>query len=477
MREGVFLRLTVRTRIAVDLIAAVSLSMILVGFATLAATGQLLRNGGQDALDQWAASLAAQVGRMRVPGRTLDHPDNRVLLRSLLSDEVFGGRTASVVVRSAGGAEAWRIDAPVGDDALIARVGVSGGGTLVLSLENAPGEEAVSALARLLLGLIMGSVALVSFIAWWLLSRSVGQPVARLIQSVEKVRTDATELPPLGEAGSELAALHKAIERMRLRSERARADLGERHEALQQAHDDLLTAKRATQRAEHLAGVGRLAAGVAHEVGNPLSALLGFVQLLRDGRIPEAKQAEVLERLEAELLRIRDIIGSLLTYARPARPTLTPVILRRVVEPTVALVHADRAFRSVEVRVELPAQLPAVLADEGGLRQVLVNLCLNAAEAASEGEDAVVSISARSDEKTVTLAVEDSGGGIDKSLGETIFEPFVTTKEVGRGTGLGLSVCQGIVQSWDGKLLASNSSTLGGARFELQLQRAQGGSP
>ena len=465
------MRWTVRTRIAVDLIAAVSISMIAVGFATLLAAKQLLNNNGAEMTEQLASSLAAQISRMRVAERSLDHPDNSVLLQSFLAGEVFAGRHVELTVRSVAGRVAWQLKNPVGDDPLEARVAIGGGGTLVLRMANEPGKEAVGSLTELLLSLILGSVVLVSLISWWLLSRSVGKPVARLIEAVELVKTDAAELPPLGEAGSELAALHKAIDRMRLRSEHERLELGERHAALQVAHDDLLKAKRVAQRAEHLAGVGRLAAGIAHEVGNPLSALLGFVQLLRTGRIPEDKQTEVLERLESELERIRGIIGGLLTYARPARPTLTAVDVRRVVEPTVALVHADKSFRAVAIETSFEDRLPLVLCDEGGLRQVLVNLCLNAAEACQNQVGSQVVVSAKRDGDRVVLAVDDSGPGILPDVMNTLFEPFVTTKEVGKGTGLGLSVCQGIVQSWDASL-SVGPSELGGARFEVSMALA-----
>ncbi len=450
--------------------------MIAVGFATLFAARQLLVNTGEDLTGQLASSLAAQVGRMRVAGRSLDHPDNRILLESFLSQDVFAGRAVQLQVRSSGGALAWALKQDIGSEPLEARTPIAGGGTLVLRMANTPGREAVSALTEFLLALILGSVVLVSVIGWWLLSRSVGKPVARLIEAVERVETAATELPPLGEAGSELAALHKAIDRMRLRSETERRELGERHEALQEAHDELLQAKRVAQRAEHLAGVGRLAAGIAHEVGNPLSALLGFVQLLRTGRIPEDKQAEVLDRLENELERIRGIVGGLLTYARPARPTLTAVDLRRVIEPTVALVHADKAFRAVTIEQEIAADLPLALCDEGGLRQVLVNLCLNAAEACQNKEGSRVLVTAKLEAGRVVLAVDDSGPGVSQDVTETLFEPFVTTKEVGKGTGLGLSVCQGIVQSWDGELSVAVSD-LGGARFEVNMAKAVSEAP
>ena len=462
------MRWTVRTRIAVDLIAAVSLSMIVVGFATLLAARQLLNNNGAEMTEQLASSLAAQISRMRASGRSLAHPDNRLILESFLGDEVFAGRNVELTVRSVSGQVAWQLKNPVGEEPLSAHVAIAGGGTLVLRMANEPGREAVGSLTELLLSLILGSVVLVSLISWWLLSRSVGKPVARLIEAVERVKTDAAELPPLGEAGSELAALHKAIDRMRLRSEQARLELGERHTALQSAHDDLLKAQRVAQRAEHLAGVGRLAAGIAHEVGNPLSALLGFVQLLRSGRIPDDQQTEVLERLESELERIRGIIGGLLTYARPARPTLTAVDVRRVIEPTVALVRADKSFRAVAIEMEVDERLPQVLCDEGGLRQVLVNLCLNAAEACQNQEGSQVIVSASRVDDRVIVAVDDSGPGVSTSVESTLFEPFVTTKDVGKGTGLGLSVCQGIVQSWDASL-SVGVSRLGGARFEVSI--------
>ena len=179
----------------------------------------------------------------------------------------------------------------------------------------------------------------------------------------------------------------------------------------------------------------------------------------------------MLDRLESELERIREIVGGLLTYARPARPTLTAVDIYRVVEPTAALVHADKSFRAVAIDIQIEDQLPQVLCDEGGLRQVLVNLCLNAAESCQNQEGSRVVVSASKRDGRVVLAVDDSGPGISTQVAATLFEPFVTTKEVGKGTGLGLSVCQGIVQSWDADL-SVHQSDLGGARFEVSMALA-----
>ncbi len=463
------MRFTVRTRIALDLFAAVALSMVIVVIGTLFIGRQVLWENAQIQTDRLASTLAAQIAAQRVPGQLLSSAGNRARLGVLLAPAVFEGNEVELSVRDRFGQEVWRLQGSLGPRPIVIKKPVPGGGMLRVRLSTNLTNLTLDKLTRTLLLLSLGNVVLVTLLAWWLLNRSVAAPVGRLINAVEQLQSEADEFPTLPGMGTELVALQTAIERMRFRMELARGELERRHIELQQAHDDLLTAQKVAERAEHLAGVGRLAAGIAHEVGNPLAALVGFVQLLSSERIPESKKQEVHERLERELNRIGEIIGRLLAYARPAREAMGPVDVAESVRSAAELVRADRVYRTVDLELALDDKTGPVTAEPNALRQVLVNLLLNAAEAMESMERGRVRVTIRPERRHLLLIVEDSGPGIPSEIRSEIFEPFFTTREVGKGTGLGLSVCHGLVRGWGGDIRVDGSE-LGGARFEVELR-------
>ena len=462
------MRFTVRSRIALDLFAAVALSMVIVVIGTLFVGRQLLWENAQIQTDRLASTLAAQVAAQRVPGQLLSSAANRKRLGVLLAPAVFEGTEVELSIRDRFGQEVWRLQGSLGPRPIVISKAIRGGGILRVRLSASLTHLTLDKLTRTLLLLSLGILILVTLLAWWLLNRSVAAPVGRLIHAVEQLQSEADEFPTLPGMGTELVALQTAIERMRFRMDLARGELERRHVELQQAHDDLLTAQKVAERAEHLAGVGRLAAGIAHEVGNPLAALVGFVQLLSNDRIPEAKKKEVHERLEKELNRIGEIIGRLLAYARPAREAVVAVDAAESARSAAELVRADRVFRTVDLELELDEKVMTVRAEPNALRQVLVNLLLNAAEAMEDLERGTVRVGLVARRRHALLYVEDSGPGIPSELRHEIFEPFFTTREVGKGTGLGLSVCHGLVRGWGGDIRLGTSS-LGGARFEVEL--------
>jgi len=468
------MRFTVRTRIALDLFAAVALSMVIVVIGTLLVGRQVLWENAQVQTDRLASTLAAQIAAQRVPGQLLSSAGNRARLGVLLAPAVFEGGEVELSVRDRFGQEVWRLQGSLGPQPIVISKGVPGGGALRVRLSTNLTNMTLDKLTRTLLLLSLGNVILVTLLAWWLLNRSVAAPVGRLIHAVEQVQSEADEFPTLPGMGTELVALQTAIERMRFRMDLARGELERRHVELQQAHHDLLTAQKVAQRAEHLAGVGRLAAGIAHEVGNPLAALVGFVQLLSSDRIPEAKKKDVHERLEKELNRISEIIGRLLAYARPAKEALGPVDVAESARSAAELVRADRVYRTVDLELELQEEVGLALAEPNALRQVLVNLLLNAAEAMESQERGRVRVILLASQGHLLLVVEDSGPGIPAEIQSEIFDPFFTTREVGKGTGLGLSVCHGLVRGWGGDIRVGRSE-LGGARFEVELRGSLAG--
>jgi signal transduction histidine kinase len=225
---------------------------------------------------------------------------------------------------------------------------------------------------------------------------------------------------------------------------------------LREANRRLRETRAGLERAERLASVGRLAAGVAHEVGNPMGAILAFAELVaRDPGLSPTSHGQ-LERLLREGERVRRILRQLLDLARPVRLERRPLDLAQAARDAVALVAAQRRYRDVAFEVLAEPGLPLALADDGAVQQVLGNLLLNAAEAASGVTGALVRVelgraalrrrqgepSAEARERSapdaVACRVLDNGCGIAEEDRERVFDPFFTTRAQGEGTGLGL---------------------------------------
>ncbi len=214
-------------------------------------------------------------------------------------------------------------------------------------------------------------------------------------------------------------------------------------------------------RSEKLAGIGRLAAGVAHEINNPLGVILGYAKLLR--KRADGTLAEDLRVVEEEALRARDIVSGLLDLSRPLPAPTEQVDLRALADEVISRLGEARLLEGVEVSVEGEASAPG---HREKLRQVLVNLVRNAAEASGPGGR--VSIRIVEQEGAAELSVEDTGPGMPEEVRARLFEPFFTTRP--RGTGLGLAVSRAIARAHGGELAASVPGGQG-ARFALTLPR------
>ena len=229
--------------------------------------------------------------------------------------------------------------------------------------------------------------------------------------------------------------------------------------------------------AEKMATIGALAAGVAHEINNPLTAISGFAEGLRRrlGRIENRVEPEVYEdfreytdTIVQECLRCRDIVQTLLTFSRPVVTSLWPVDLNRCVNDTPFLLkHHFKAQQNIMVRTDLAPQLPMILGDESQLKQVIINLVTNAFDAVGEG-GRIHLVTRRRGGGGVELLVEDTGCGIAAELQEKLFEPFFTTKPVGKGIGIGLSTCYAIVKHHQGEITVTSEEGKG-ACFRVSL--------
>ncbi len=218
--------------------------------------------------------------------------------------------------------------------------------------------------------------------------------------------------------------------------------------------------------AEKMATVGTLAAGVAHEINNPLTAISGFAEGLkrRIGRIEKKIEPddrddfkEYIDTIIKECCRCRDIVQTLLTFSRPVSSSRTPVDINQCVTDTLFILkHLFKERHDLTVETMLVDNLPMIMGDESQLKQVIINLLTNAVDATAEGGAIVVHTRIK-EGRGVQLIVQDSGDGIPPEVIDKLFEPFFTTKPVGKGIGIGLSTCYTIVNSHEGEITVEST--------------------
>jgi signal transduction histidine kinase len=236
---------------------------------------------------------------------------------------------------------------------------------------------------------------------------------------------------------------------------------------LMERERSLKSAQLALLQSEKMAAVGTLSAGLAHEVKNPLSAVLGYAQLSKR----KLEQPEVikqhLDTIENETRRCNEIISNLMQFSRQEKGEFTDVTVNGVVEKSVGIVDHQLGLNNVHVNMELAPDIPEIIGNPNQLQQVLMNLAINAQQAMAP-DGGTVDIVTYCDDEKVYISVSDTGPGINEEVAKKIFEPFYTTKAAGEGTGLGLSVTYGIIQDHKGDIRVERADS-GGARFVIEL--------
>jgi len=303
----------------------------------------------------------------------------------------------------------------------------------------------------------------------YLLGRTVVKPVLRLRAFTAKVAAGHLEERLEVEGPAEIAglvadfnAMTEALQESRALSEAQIASLEDANARLQQTREELI-------RSEKMASVGHLAAGMAHEIGNPLGAMVGYLELLR-GELPAGKARELAERAAAESGRIDHLVRDLLDYAAPNTEEATPLDAAGVLVEARDLVAQQGGFGEIEVVDELPSTLPETIISRHKLLQVCVNLLLNARDACGSGGR--ITLAGGGQISGVWLAVSDDGAGMSEQTAHHIFDPFFTTKDPGKGRGLGLAVCQRIVAEAGGRIEV-RSAPGAGSTFTIHLPRVQ----
>lgn len=333
------------------------------------------------------------------------------------------------------------------------------------------GQGAVSPGLGLVLTFTLGSATLVGLFGYTLLRRRLIQPVQALQEVTQRIAGGDFGVTSSVDGSRELADLAGALNVLSLSLASYRQRTRAQVDSLESANAELQQVQEELIRSAKLASVGRLAAGIAHEVGNPLTAVLGYTELLAAGVGDPELEADLLQRTRKEVDRIHGIIRDLLDYARPHTGERVDTVVADLLNEAAHTVQVLPAFREIQVLVTLGPGLPLLHVEQGKVHQVLVNLLLNAADAI-DGRAGVIELSATRDGDHVRLVCADSGPGIPPAVLPKVFEPFFTTKEAGKGTGLGLALCQRMVESQGGWIQARNHPQ-GGAVIEMGLP-AQG---
>jgi signal transduction histidine kinase len=221
---------------------------------------------------------------------------------------------------------------------------------------------------------------------------------------------------------------------------------------LEKSHRELAEAQAQLIQTEKLASVGQLAAGVAHEINNPLGTIVLYSHLLLK-QIQEADPArDDIQFIIAEAERCRNIVGSLLNFARQGKLVLGEVRANELAEPIVAMLRRREDFEAIDMQLQVDESLPPLHVDADQMKQVLLNLAINACEAMPDGGTLRIHIRPAETPREVEIRVEDTGTGIPKENLGRLFTPFFTTKQIGKGTGLGLPIAYGIVKLHHGRI-------------------------
>jgi signal transduction histidine kinase len=339
-------------------------------------------------------------------------------------------------------------------------------------------------------------VAVFTAFGAYLLRRRLVLPLQRLAGAARAIADGASGARVPVDGAAEAADVAAAFNDMTEALEGRTGELEKAVLDLRQSNESLRSARAGLARAERLAAVGRLAAGVAHEVGNPMGALLGFMDMAqRDGEISAASRRH-LGRAAKEGERVRSILRQLLDFSRPPRSTLEAVDLFALCEETADLVRAQRRYAGISIEVASEGSPPPAFADASGVAQIVLNLLLNAADALGSGHrdpvirlivrpaalhvragEGVAAAEGRRQFDAVACVVRDNGPGVAEEDQERIFDPFFTTKAPGEGTGLGLSNAARFAEEFGGSLELAATPPEGGAEFVLRLPSAEGASP
>jgi two-component system NtrC family sensor kinase len=381
-------------------------------------------------------------------------------------------------------------------------------GALQLEATLADVRQSLAGSQKLLLFYILLDILILVVFGAYLFSKLVVKPVQRLVQTAESFQ-EGDVIPDVS-AGeqNELGKLSQALNAMLQRLAENKQELRQHISSLEQANLELQRVQQEVIFSEKLASVGRLAAGIAHEIGNPIGIVLGYLELLQRKDIDEGERLELVGRMGNEIQRVNQTIRQLLDFSRPTSNERRAISVHPLIQETLEVLDHQMRKKDIKVILELEARTDVVFANPDQLKQVFLNLMVNAADAMEATHDrqqggelhvrtrdsteehltqersAGQPLRRRTDPVTadyshlrrsgitpgegwLQIQFADTGVGIPEENQKRVFDPFFTTKEVGKGTGLGLSVSIQIIETLGGRMdLSSNP----GEETEVTIQ-------
>ncbi len=320
----------------------------------------------------------------------------------------------------------------------------------------------------LFLYLVVNTVIL-AFVGIYRVFKLYLQPLARLAKRAEDYKEDDDILFAVRKEDNELQRLSSALNGLLRRLSAEKEKLRFTVASLETANAGLKKAQTEIIRAEKLASVGRLSAGIAHEIGNPIGIVTGYLELMKQADIPEEEKSDFLDRTQMEIERISAIIRQLLEISRPSHGGSQPVSVHALIDDMAEGLRLQPFMSHIRLQTAFHAQDHTVAVDSNQLRQVFLNLIINAADAVSfkgresQGELIITTENPLAGEgpcgrakNWLHIHFSDTGAGIPEENLACIFDPFFTTKDPGKGTGLGLSVSFMIIESFGGTLRAES---------------------
>jgi len=313
------------------------------------------------------------------------------------------------------------------------------------------------------------SIATVGFVVIivisYLLTRSITRPVSEMVEVTKSIGMGALDREVKVDSADEIGNLGQSFNQMVTRLRKMRLELEEWGNLLEQKvkerTEELAVMQNTLMQSQRLASLGKLAAGIAHEINNPLGGILVLSSLALEDMKSDDPHRENLQEVIKQTMRCRDIVKGLLQFSRQEEGKTEYVQVNDVLNNTLSLIEKQALFHNIEVIKLFATDLPHILGDGSQLQQVFMNIILNAVQAMKE--IGVLTITTQHDQKNdmVVIEVTDTGIGIPEQLIDRIFDPFFTTKEVGEGTGLGLAIAYGIVTKHHGRMTVKSKENEG----------------
>src|SRR5256885_467196 len=364
-------------------------------------------------------------------------------------------------------------------------------GVLDTNLSLAKADIQLAESSRIMVAYTACGLILIAVVSWFFVWRVVGRPVQALERGTERLKAGDLGYQITVESEDEIGDLARSFNDMssQLKSEHTE-NVAWTHTLEQRVEQKTRELRRAHEHALHtekMASIGKMAAVLAHEINNPLSGILTYAKLLRkyldhadNGRDRRQEICDSLDLIASESRRCGDLVKNLLTFSRTTPMNLQPTNLNSVIDQALRLIQHQLELSAIHVEEHLEAELPLIQCDGAQIEQVLLALLMNAMDAMPQGGNLWITSTADAEANQLRIVVRDDGAGIPPEILPRIFEPFLTTKETGRGVGLGLAISHSILERHSGTI-AVQSEVGKGTTFIVTLpwekEAAKGPTP